>query len=488
MPFLGHHQYEPRDTAYQSTSDILSIPKTRIAQPSFPISIEVTSKGPYYGKAGEKLRVTFCSETDFALRPSRFTYYLQTVACPAICTKLTEADRTGRYHYSLDSDIPTLDGVVSQFRMPLLLDIRSDDGEIYSPTLGEFTYVSLANLGDFPLQQLEGKKRKLDATPSSTNFSYPMAKRAASNPQQLRYPSTGSSLSVQSPPPPIPQQYLGSSSATPLFAVPSGYDKPVAQARPQAYPVARTPRYALGPELSMGQKARSPRMPSGSFGVGGLSISPPKQRMASSKRAAMADLRSPSMPNPQLIRTSVLEQSQQSSINRGFNPYAIYSTGKAKLMLQGDLMAMTQDWTAEENTIQRRLVEFTRAQTGNVVTALFKPVTLEERTPNSTCVSCIYWQDRDEYFVTSVDTIALLEGLIAARFTVEEKNRIRRNLEGYKPLTVSKLREDTDAFFRLIMGFPAPKPRNIEKDVKVFPWAKLTEALNKIFDKYVSST
>jgi hypothetical protein len=33
-------------------------------------------------------------------------------------------------------------------------------------------------------------------------------------------------------------------------------------------------------------------------------------------------------------------------------------------------------------------------------------------------------------YVTSVDTIYLLESLVAVRFTVEEKNRIRRNLEG----------------------------------------------------------
>jgi hypothetical protein len=36
------------------------------------------------------------------------------------------------------------------------------------------------------------------------------------------------------------------------------------------------------------------------------------------------------------------------------------------------------------------------------------------------------------------------------------------------------------------MGFPNPKPRNIEKDVKVFPWEVLGSALKKIIGKYVS--
>lgn len=69
--------------------------------------------------------------------------------------------------------------------------------------------------------------------------------------------------------------------------------------------------------------------------------------------------------------------------------------------------------------------------------------------------------------MTSVDTIYLLEALIGVRFSVEEKNRIRRNLEGLKPDTVSKNKSSTEEFFKLIMGLPKPKPRNIEKDVKV---------------------
>lgn len=89
-------------------------------------------------------------------------------------------------------------------------------------------------------------------------------------------------------------------------------------------------------------------------------------------------------------------------------------------------------------------------------------------------------------YVTSVDTISLLESLVAVRFTVEEKNRIRRNLEGFRPETVSKVKADSEDFFKLIMGFPNPKPRNIEKDVKVFPWRVLATALKKIIGKYAS--
>lgn len=74
------------------------------------------------------------------------------------------------------------------------------------------------------------------------------------------------------------------------------------------------------------------------------------------------------------------------------------------------------------------------------------------------------------------------------RFSVEEKNRVRRNLEGFRPLTVSKCKAESADFFKLIMSFPNPKPRNIEKDVKVFPWKTLPYALKKIVTKYTASS
>lgn len=194
--------------------------------------------------------------------------------------------------------------------------------------------------------------------------------------------------------------------------------------------------------------------------------------------------------NPPLVRTSTvpgsMARNQADGDQDAFNPYALYQDNKAHLEIQGDLDAMTENWTLEEKTAQRRLVEFAREQEGNQVRTTFKPVSLEQRAPNSICVSCIWWEEREEAFVTSVDTIQLLESLVAVRFTVEEKNRIRRNLEGFRPLTVAKGKSDSERFFKTIMDFPNPKPRNIEKDVKVFPWHILKHALKKIVGKYVS--
>ena len=149
-----------------------------------------------------------------------------------------------------------------------------------------------------------------------------------------------------------------------------------------------------------------------------------------------------------------------------YDPYA-HILNKANLHVEGNLEDMLDNWTSEEWQNQRRLVQFWRRQEGNEVICSFAPIAQSERPQqqNMIVVSCIYWREHNDYFITSVDCIYLLESLIGVRFTVEEKNRIRRNLEGFRPLTVSKLRQDSADFFKLIMAFPNPKPRNIEKDV-----------------------
>ncbi|KAI8078485.1 hypothetical protein BDF21DRAFT_420626 [Thamnidium elegans] len=190
--------------------------------------------------------------------------------------------------------------------------------------------------------------------------------------------------------------------------------------------------------------------------------------------------------------TTNYQQQQQQTTMLTLNPFANL-LNKANLIIEGDLQTMAKDWTQDEWESQRRLVQFWRRQEGNEVTCKFErfqlPVekTKQVDTTKIIIVSCIYWKEKNDYFITSVDCIYLLEHLIGVKFTVEEKNRIRRNLEGYKPLTVSKLKPESAEFFKLIMGFPNPKPRNIEKDVKVFPWAILGVALKKIISKYTAS-
>ncbi|EGO58594.1 hypothetical protein NEUTE1DRAFT_120630 [Neurospora tetrasperma FGSC 2508] len=192
---------------------------------------------------------------------------------------------------------------------------------------------------------------------------------------------------------------------------------------------------------------------------------------------------------PTLTRTSTIPQ-QGGSGGHGGNGYGypLYQN-KATLNIVGDLGSMAENWTQEEFENKRRIVIFDKSQHGAVLTTRFKPVNVTERPSGAICISCIWWAEKQECYVTSVDTIHLLEQLVAApnRFSVEERNRIRRNLEGFRPLTVSKQKPDSEEFFKVIMQFGNPKPRNIEKDIKVFAWKILDQALKKIISKYSTS-
>lgn len=211
--------------------------------------------------------------------------------------------------------------------------------------------------------------------------------------------------------------------------------------------------------------------------------------------------------------SSITKQANVPGAAVGEHPFAGILS-KANLKILGDMSEMTYNWSQEEWGNGRRLVQFWRKQQAagetnnnkdNQVECGFQATEQEvyqqqrirenlaaqkdinSKKPSPLVISCIYWRERNDYYITSVDCIYLLEGLIGVQFTVEEKNRIRRNLEGFRPLTVSKCKPECADFFKLIMSFPHPKPRNIEKDVKVFAWKTLPNALKKIIRKYTPS-
>ncbi|EGN99544.1 hypothetical protein SERLA73DRAFT_38367, partial [Serpula lacrymans var. lacrymans S7.3] len=143
-------------------------------------------------------------------------------------------------------------------------------------------------------------------------------------------------------------------------------------------------------------------------------------------------------------------------------------------------------WDEDELAAGRRLVRFYRVQDGNklIVTAEHMAPQMEYD-ETDIIVSCIYFDEVDRCCITSVDIIHLLERLVDLDFEVDERNRIRRNLEHLKPTTIAKLSKYS-RFFQKLVDFPDPKPRKIEKDIKVFNWVELPRALNKIISKYVS--
>ncbi|KAH9920723.1 uncharacterized protein B0H18DRAFT_585713 [Fomitopsis serialis] len=128
----------------------------------------------------------------------------------------------------------------------------------------------------------------------------------------------------------------------------------------------------------------------------------------------------------------------------------------ASLVLEADLDDMSKGWEKGELAAGRRLVCFSRVQEGSTLRVSCAAIKQEDYAEGDAVVSCIYRKDTDSCYVTSVDIILLLERLVGQEFDIEEKNRIRRNLEGFRPKTISKNRPESSEFFLQIMNFPAP--------------------------------
>ncbi|KAK5112277.1 hypothetical protein LTR62_004438 [Meristemomyces frigidus] len=449
---------------------------------------EIINITPRSGYQGTRVTVQFRSIYDLDNPPIPAFLMFGTRKCESQLVKTNY--QGGMYQYAIAADAPPLSVASSPSPMPLhlLFDNEIVDWDQSTLEIGDFLYLTAPSY-NYPADspQATTKKRKLSEQASPRTS--PTKKTSF---VQLAAPSR---QTAQAYTPPIPQ-----SNALPPPRRPSLPDMSSQLRRPDAdyhypysapLPASQQQHYynsASAYTNASLQHMQSPSWPSYHGGVQ-MARSPSAATMSAGGRSAHL-LPSPAgMSNPPLVRTSTLSQppSTPASSVTHFNPYIAYpSNAKALLKLDGDLHSMVNEWSKEEWDCQRRLVQFRRSQVGSVITANFEPVTPESRAPNSICVSCIWWQEKNECYVTSVDTIQLLEALVAVRFTVEEKNRIRRNLEGFRPATVSKAKADSEEFFKLIMGFPSPKPRNIEKDVKVFPWRILATALKKIIGKYAS--
>jgi hypothetical protein len=434
-----------------------------------PVLPTLISYHPASGICGTKINIKITAPYDLIAVTSHFFLAFGQQRCPAHAVRDTH-DASG-YGYIVSGDVPPFEDTRSHSpNLPLSLLIEVPDAQpLESIEVGTFTYhdtqvgsgeqpapedVTGAKLSQSPERLQSSPKHEADHIPDSgtNNYGYPPASQQAAaatayDPNYTNSNNNGGNM-------------IGTYHRTSYAADCSRHIPPPIKTSSQwgAYP----------PQLG---SIRSPVM----------SHAP----HASITRPSITSLPAPTSSTPQLIRTSTIQNS--GSPNSSYHSYTMFSQ-KAILKISGDLDSMAGGWTKEEFDNRRRIVLFRKHQNGNTLTTSFKPVSVNERPTNSICISCIYWQEKDECYVTSVDTIHLLEQLVAApsRFTVEEKNRIRRNLEGFRPLTVSKAKPESEEFFKIIMGFPNPKPRNIEKDVKVFPWKILSQALKKIISKYVS--
>ena len=428
-----------------------------------PTGPAVLSCHPSSGTFGTKVFVKVSLQYDLFAMSQYLSLFFGSEKCPMTDVSRDNQDTTG-FVYSCSADAPQLlvTGCTGS-NVPLSLIIEGPSGEeISRAPAGSFQYLDgspedITRTGKAPKHEASAPATQLEqsgTSPKTTGGEPQLTPDTTTN--TYDYPSQQAQYSNAFPQPnnDMITAYRSSSFAEPHYAqrrsIPgwTGFGPHVGS----------TGRSSGSLDAVTGRSSLTP-LPMPSSGAGGAT--------------------------PQLIRTSTI-----SNGSTGNSPYHVsLFSNKAILKISGKLDTMAESWTQEEWENRRRIVLFRKTQTGSTLTATFRPVPVNERPPNSICVSCIWWAEKNECYVTSVDTIQLLEQLVAApnRFSVEEKNRIRRNLEGFHPFTVSKSKPDSEEFFKLIMGFPNPKPRNIEKDVKVFPWKILEPALKTIISKYSAS-
>lgn len=158
-----------------------------------------------------------------------------------------------------------------------------------------------------------------------------------------------------------------------------------------------------------------------------------------------------------------------------------------QLAVGPEVFDMETDWSSEEISQERRLVNF-RVTRGPFAKIFIHASQLSPENYNPVVddlvVSCIRWREKGIHVVTSVDIILVLEHLVGDVFDVEEKSRVRRNLQFLKPYTITRSAPASKRLFHLLMSMKDPQPRNIEKDLKVFRWKDLFVAVDRVLSKY----
>ena len=463
-PYQGFHSTHQADRSSFQQAESRTIPT-------------VVSWDPDRGTQGIPMHFYLRSKHDLAVAPGTgLALKFNRWQCPIALVPL----KSSTHEYILTTNVPPF--LSTGWRNPIVpvhLQLLDLSGLCVAQThVGYFRYTD--DLTPLPSPCLQDRKRKLSVASEETMV--PTAKHGFR--QQL--------LSDQ----------LASWSSD-LYPQTSSNSSPASQDRPRASPPSPYPSYDRLPsaleerastvygttqQSPVLQNSHAPSWKSSYAAIKGLRGN--RTTVSANSYGQYSSLPAPTaMTQPKLVRTSekCLDQI------RSHLP-------KANLIIDGDLKRMVDNWTAGEWEEKRRLVRFSHSQNGPTVTTNFEVVTRSSCLPDTVCISCIWWEEEEGCYVTSVDILKLLCSLLGVennKFTVDEQNRIRRNVEGFEPRTVKKrgtaeqeeenpTPEHVERFFVMVMKFEDPKPRNIAKNVKVFEWKCLASSLEKVFGKYVS--
>lgn len=214
-----------------------------------------------------------------------------------------------------------------------------------------------------------------------------------------------------------------------------------------------------------------------------LLLSPP--RTTASKRAPKRTL---SLHRRFSSETRPLAQPSTAINSRDESESQTQSTDKLILDVVGDVNEMTKDWSLEELNESRRIVRVRKSLFNSNLDISFKAVTADAMVQDGFYISCIKRDDINCYYITQDDIYRLVEWLLtdtfSHRLSADEKSQILHDLDDFNPLTVSRVKAETEDLFKLIMSLPHPQPSNFEIQIEVHRWETLLPTLETMMDKY----
>lgn len=148
------------------------------------------------------------------------------------------------------------------------------------------------------------------------------------------------------------------------------------------------------------------------------------------------------------------------------------------LHVGGELMAVAGDWASKEVEARRRVVNVQISPAGPSI-----KVSVTSHDEEGIAISCIWWQEKGECFVTCTDVMRLLEHLLGlGKSDRKAKTRIRRSMTFFKPYIASE--NKNQELFRLITNFGMPRPWKMKKSLSVLPWVSVEPALRRVLEDY----
>lgn len=148
----------------------------------------------------------------------------------------------------------------------------------------------------------------------------------------------------------------------------------------------------------------------------------------------------------------------------------------------GNLDEMTEHWNDDEKRLGYRLVKLARAQKSNTTTFTCSSATPGQRDPNCVYFSCVWWQDKGQYYAATAEMIRLVESFGRGKFTTKARRRmvVRWKCRSHPASEVFKYQEPD--FYKVMRGIPGIRSTLRRPAVWVIPWDEVAGELELLAD------